>query len=60
MRLSAWTWLTELAAKTDDDKMINALRKSWNKMTEQARAEALKLNYGAREMGLIEQALQGA
>lgn len=52
--------LTELAAKTDDDKMINALRKSWNKMTEQARAEALKLNYGPRETGLIQQALHGA
>ncbi len=51
--------LTELAAKTDDDKMINALRKSWHKMTEQARAEALKLTYGSREMGLIQQALQG-
>jgi len=35
--------LTALAAKSDDDKMINALRKSWEKMTEAARrAEALK------------------
>lgn len=51
--------LTDLAAKTDDEKMINALRKSWNKMTEQGRAEALKLTYGPREMGLIQQALQG-
>ena len=38
--------------------MINALRKSWNKMTEQARAEALKLDYGSRERALIEKALQ--
>ena len=38
-----------LAAKSDDDKMINALRKSWAKMTEAARAEALKLNYGKRK-----------
>jgi len=47
-----------LAAKTDDDKMINALRKSWEKMTEAARAEALKLHYGDREKSLIERALK--
>lgn len=51
---------TELAAKTDDEKMINALRKSWNKMTEAGRAAALKLSYGTRELHLIERALQGA
>ncbi len=50
----------DLAAKTDDDKMINALRKSWAKMTEPARAEALKLAYGPREKTLIERALHGA
>ena len=49
--------LTGLAAKTDDDKMVNALKKSWEKMTESARAEALKLNYGEREKGLIQKAL---
>lgn len=49
--------LAELAAKSDDEKMINALRKSWGKMTEAARAEALKLNYSPREKSLIEQAL---
>ncbi len=49
--------LAELAAKTDDQKIINALRKSWGKMTEAARAEALKLNYHPREKSLIDQAL---
>ena len=49
--------LTELAAKTDDDKMVNALKKSWEKMTEAARAEALKLNYSEREKALIQKAL---
>jgi hypothetical protein len=49
--------LTELAAKTDDDKMVNALKKSWGKMTEAARAEALKLNYGEKEKALIQMAL---
>jgi hypothetical protein len=46
-----------LVAKSDDGKMINAVRKSWEKMTEPARAEALKLNFGAREKNLIERAL---
>lgn len=50
--------LTDLAAKTDDEKMVNALKKSWAKMTEQGRAEALKLNYGARELALIKAALE--
>jgi hypothetical protein len=49
--------LAALAAKSDDKKMINALRKAWGKMTEAARAEALKLNYGAREKNLIGRAL---
>ncbi len=48
-----------LAAKSDDEKMINALRKSWEKMTEAARAEALKLNYGEHEKSLITRALAG-
>jgi hypothetical protein len=47
----------DLAAKTTDEKMVNALKKSWEKMTEAARAEALKLNYGEREKKLIQQAL---
>jgi hypothetical protein len=48
----------ELASRSTDEKMINALRKSWNKMTEQARTEALKLSYGPRERALLEKALQ--
>ena len=46
-----------LAAKTDDEKMINALKKSWAKMTAAARAEALKLNFDGREKSLINRAL---
>lgn len=49
--------LADLAAKTDEDKVINALKKSWDKMTETARAEALKLKYGDRETGLVQRAL---
>jgi len=47
----------DLAAKTDDDKMVNAIKKSWEKMTEAARAEALKLNYSGKEKALIQRAL---
>lgn len=49
----------DLAAKTAEDKTINALQKSWQKMTDAARAEALKLNYGEREKALLERALNG-
>jgi hypothetical protein len=49
----------DLAAKTAADKTINALQKSWQKMTDAARAEALKLNYDEREKALLERALNG-
>jgi phosphosulfolactate phosphohydrolase-like enzyme len=48
----------ELASKTDDDKMIVALQKSWKKMTPAARTEALKLSYGPHETALLERALK--
>jgi hypothetical protein len=51
--------LADLATKTAEDKTINALQKSWAKMSEVARAEALKLNYGAREKILLQRALHG-
>ena len=51
--------LADLAAKTAADKTINALQKSWQKMTDAARAEALKLNYGECEKTLLERALNG-
>jgi hypothetical protein len=49
----------DLAGKTAEDKTINALQKSWRKMTEAARAEALKLHYGEREKALLKRALNG-
>jgi hypothetical protein len=51
--------LADLAAKTADDKTINALQKSWGKMTEAAHTKALKLNYGEREKALLQRALNG-
>jgi hypothetical protein len=50
----------ELAAKTDEDKIINALQKTWKKMSEEARAKALELPFGKKEKLLIEKALGSA
>jgi hypothetical protein len=47
----------ELAAKTADDKMINALQKAWKKMTPKAQAIAKTLAYGPHEKQLLEKAL---
>jgi len=48
----------DLASKTAEDKTVNALQKSWQKMTAAGRAEALKLNFAAREKALLERALR--
>jgi hypothetical protein len=47
----------DLAAKTAEDKIINAVQKTWKKMSEQARAKALELPFGEKEKKLIEKAL---
>lgn len=47
----------DLAKKTEDDKMINALQKAWKKMTPTAHAHALKLNFGPHEQSLLSRAL---
>jgi hypothetical protein len=47
----------DLASRTAEEKIVNALRKTWAKMTPAARAEALKLPYGPRERALLEKAL---
>jgi hypothetical protein len=49
--------LAELAAKTTEDKMINAIQKSWKKMTPAAHSHALKLPFTAEGKRLIDQAL---
>jgi len=49
--------LADLASKTSDDKVINALQKSWQKMTPAAHAEAVKLPFAAREKALVDRAL---
>lgn len=47
----------DLAARTSEDKMTNALRKSWKKMTPAAREHALRLPYPPREKALLDRAL---
>ncbi|MGO8931459.1 MAG: DUF4202 domain-containing protein [Limisphaerales bacterium] len=49
-----------LASKTADDKMINALQKTWKKMTPAAQALAAKLSYSPHQRELLEQALKPA
>jgi hypothetical protein len=50
---------SELAAKTETAKVVNALQKSWNKMTPAGREQALKLSYSPHETALLQQALNG-
>jgi hypothetical protein len=48
----------ELATRTESGKLVNALQKSWNKMTPTAREHALRLSYNEREKALLAQALR--
>ena len=52
--------LADLASRTAEDKIINALQKSWKKMTSKGHEQALQLSFGPREKALLEQALTGA
>jgi hypothetical protein len=47
----------DLARRTSEEKMINALQKSWKKMTPSAQAFARQLALGPREQALIDRAL---
>lgn len=49
--------LGDLARRMDEDKLVNALRKSWNKMTPAARDRAMQLPLGDKEKTLIDRAL---
>jgi HD superfamily phosphodiesterase len=52
--------LADLASKTTEDKLINALQKSWKKMTPTGQAQALKLPYSLQQQALLERALKPA
>jgi hypothetical protein len=48
----------ELAGKSTEEKVVNALRKSWGKMTERGHKFALTLDYTAEQKRLLELALK--
>ena len=49
--------LADLMAKTDPDKMVGILQKTWKKMSDAARTEALALPFTEAEDALIQKAL---
>ena len=49
----------ELAGRLTDDKMIDALRKCWKKMSAAAKNEALQLTLGPHEQEMLRRALAG-
>jgi hypothetical protein len=49
--------LAELMEKTDPDKMVGILQKTWKKMSDPARAQALALPFTEAESTLIQKAL---
>lgn len=48
---------TDLRSKEPEEKMVEILRKTWRKMGEKGRAEALKLKLPAEEFELVKKAL---
>ena len=51
--------LTDLVRKTDPDKMVSILQKTWKKMSAQARDEATRLSYPEDQKRLLSRALSG-
>ncbi len=49
--------LTDLIRKTEPEKMITILQKTWKKMSEQARGAALQLPYSDEEKAVLQRAL---
>lgn len=52
------TQFADLRHKTPEEKMVEVLQKTWKKMGEQGRAEALKLPLGGEEQALLARALK--
>jgi hypothetical protein len=50
--------VAEFAGKTEPDKMVDILRKSWKKMSPLAREKALALPLSGRELELVKRALE--
>jgi hypothetical protein len=52
--------LTDLVRKTDPEKMVSILQKTWKKMSSQARDQAIQLSYPEDQQKLLSEALSGA
>jgi hypothetical protein len=50
-------YFAEFAAKHDDGKVVQILRKTWSKMSERGHEQALALELAPRERALVERAL---
>ena len=50
-------YFEEFAEKHNDDKVVDILRKTWGKMSEEGHAEALKLKLSDKALSLIKQAI---
>lgn len=50
----------ELAARMDEEKMVNAVQKTWKKMSPAGQERALALPLGAKEKALVQKALAPA
>ena len=51
------TQFADLCRKEPEEKMLEILRKTWQKMSPRARDEALRLNFSPEERRLLEEAL---
>ena len=51
--------LTDLVRKTEPDKMVSILQKTWKKMSSQARDEATQLSFPEDQKTLLSRALSG-
>ena len=49
--------LTDFLKKTEEFKAINALKKSWSKMTDEGKEEALKIEFAPSCQELIKKSL---
>lgn len=50
--------LADLAEKAEEEKVVNAIRKSWGKMSERGRTRAQELRLGLKPALLLERALR--
>ncbi|MBJ6367240.1 DUF4202 domain-containing protein [Snuella sedimenti] len=50
-------YLEAFAAKHDDEKVIDILKKTWGKMSEEGHTAALKLKFSEKDLSLIKQAI---